>query len=162
MACGTERSDGLLPRFLRLVNSVREAKMGDNNALVDRIVDDLWNGRNPSLISELYTADCVIRNPDGDLNGHSGYRELYDRYTQAFPDARLHLDGEVVVADDAAAIPYTFTGTHQGDLQGIAPTGRHVSVKGTTIARIVDGKVREERAIWDTGSLMQQLGLTGD
>jgi steroid delta-isomerase-like uncharacterized protein len=133
--------------------------MADNKAIAQRIIDELWNGRRPELIDELYAADCVIRNPDGDLRGPEGYRELYGRYTGAFPDAKLHLDGEIVVDGSTVAIPYTFTGTHQGELQGIAPTGRKVSVKGTTISRIVDGKLQEERAIWDTGSLLQQLGV---
>lgn len=136
--------------------------MSDNKALAQRVIDEVWNGRHPELIPQLYASDCVIRNPDGDLHGPAGYRELYERYTSAFPDAQLHLDGEIVADGDRIAIPYTFTGTHEGELMGIAPTGRQVSVKGTSLSRVVDGKLQEERAIWDTGSLLQQLGVMPD
>jgi steroid delta-isomerase-like uncharacterized protein len=130
-----------------------------NKALVHRVIDELWNARRTELIDEIYAADFIVRNPDGDLHGPDGYRELYTRYTEAFPDAQLHLDGEIVAEGDTVATPYVFTGTHRGDLMGIAPTGRKVSVKGTTIFHIKNGRMIEERAVWDTAALLQQLGV---
>ena len=66
---------------------------------------------------------------------------------------RLLSDGDHVVAR------WTSTGTHLGDLQGIAPTGRRITSTGITIARFVNGKIAEEWANWDTLGLMRQLGV---
>ena len=50
-------------------------------------------------------------------------------------------------------------GTHQGDLMGMAPTGKQATVTGITIDRIVDGRFVESWTNWDTLGLMQQLGV---
>jgi predicted ester cyclase len=39
------------------------------------------------------------------------------------------------------------------------PTGRQIEQKGITIHRIEDGKIGEEWEIFDTLSMLQQLGL---
>ena len=57
------------------------------------------------------------------------------------------------------ATRWATTGTHQGEFAGIPATGVQGGVTGTTIARIVDGKIVEERSNWDTLGLMQQLGV---
>ena len=53
---------------------------------------------------------------------------------------------------------YTITGTHKGEFQGIAATGRTIKITGIAIHRIADGKIVEIWANWDALSLMQQLG----
>ena len=50
------------------------------------------------------------------------------------------------------------SGTHQGDLMGIAPTGNRVSFVGITINRFEGGKVTEEWQVFDALGMMQQLG----
>ena len=42
------------------------------------------------------------------------------------------------------------TGTHEGEFQGIAPTGRRINITGLALARIENGKVAEER-VYSTG-----------
>ena len=52
-------------------------------------------------------------------------------------------------------------GTHIGDLSGIAPTGKPVTISGVGIARFANGKLAEG---WVNGALglMQQLGVVPD
>jgi predicted ester cyclase len=50
------------------------------------------------------------------------------------------------------------SGTHLGELMGIAPTGNQVRVAGMTISRIEEGKIAEEWEIYDALGMMQQLG----
>ena len=49
--------------------------------------------------------------------------------------------------------------THKGEFMGIAPTGKHLEVTGTTTYRVAGGKFVE--AWWNTDvlSMMQQLGV---
>jgi predicted ester cyclase len=49
-------------------------------------------------------------------------------------------------------------GTHRGDLAGIPPTGKPVSVTGISIDRIAGGKIVETWGIFDQFGMLQQLG----
>jgi len=51
------------------------------------------------------------------------------------------------------------TGKHDGDLMGVAPTGKQVTVSGLTLSRLSNGKVVEEYTNWDTFGMMQRLGV---
>lgn len=49
------------------------------------------------------------------------------------------------------------TGTHQGEFQGMAPTGKVIEFYAFTIYGIRDGKIAYEWTMTDSLSLMQQL-----
>jgi predicted ester cyclase len=53
----------------------------------------------------------------------------------------------------------TFRGTHAGDLMGIAPTGKSVTVSEIIIDRFADGKIIESWRLFDQMAMMQQLGV---
>ncbi|MBA3803810.1 MAG: ester cyclase, partial [Acidimicrobiia bacterium] len=75
----------------------------------------------------------------------------------AFPD--LHVDVEHLVADDEnVAFAYRITGTHQGEFQGIAPTGQRVDARGMQISRFVDGRITERWGSSDEAGIIKQLG----
>ncbi len=129
-----------------------------NKSIVRRFVDEVWNKKNPSMIDELIAANCVIHTPDGQLRGPSEYRQLYDRYTKAFPDCTLSID-DMVAEGEKVVARYTVRGKHQGELRGFAPTNKQINVQGTAILRFSSGKLVEEHSVWDTLGLMEQLGL---
>ena len=52
----------------------------------------------------------------------------------------------------------TNRGTHAGELFGVPPTGKEVTVSAMAIFRIVEGKVAEVWVKPDLKSLMQQIG----
>ena len=56
----------------------------------------------------------------------------------AFPDCHFEIV-EMIAEGDLVATPYTFKGTHTGDLMGIAPTGKQVTNQGIAIARFEGG-----------------------
>ena len=57
------------------------------------------------------------------------------------------------------ATRWTGRGTHKGELMGIPPTGKQVTVSGITISHVKNGKVVEEWSNWDTLGMLQQLGV---
>ena len=89
--------------------------------------------------------------------GPEGYRELMRRYRTAFPDLHLTID-DLVVTEDKAAIRYHSSGTHQGEFEGLQPTGRHFEVTGIDIVHIAGGKITEAWQMFDTQSFVEQLG----
>jgi len=75
-----------------------------------------------------------------------------------FPD--LHVSIEDVIGEgDRVVVRFTLRGTHQGELMGIAPTGKQVAMTGISIIRVANGKFLEEWANTDWLGLLQQLGV---
>ncbi len=129
----------------------------ENKSVVRHILEDIWNAKNPMLITDYIASDHVIHNPDGAHHGLEGYRELYDTWTRAFPDLQFTIEDQVAEGSKIMTL-FTFSGTHTGKLGGIDPTGREVSVTGVLVCRMAGGKAAEERGVWDSLRLMQQLG----
>jgi steroid delta-isomerase-like uncharacterized protein len=123
-----------------------------------QIIEELWNRKTPGLIGTLYAANCTIHTPDGVVQGPSGATQLYTAYTTAFPDTHYTVE-DVVAEGERVVIRFTFSGTHRGDIRGIAGTGKSVAVAGMVLFRFADGQVIEQRGVWDSLSAMQQLGV---
>lgn len=74
----------------------------------------------------------------------------------AFPDLKFtieHLFGE----GDKVIVHVVGPGTHRGKFMGVQPTGKKVILRGTTILRIVDGKVVDRWNITDISGILKQL-----
>ena len=54
---------------------------------------------------------------------------------------------------------WILTGTHKGNLRDIAPTGKKVTVSGSTIVRIGNGRIAEGWSNMDALGMMLQLGV---
>jgi len=78
-------------------------------------------------------------------------------FDNAFPDYGHTLE-EQIAEGDKVVTKYVWWGTHRGALEGMAPTGRQVRVRGIEIMRVVNGQVAEIWRLEDNYGLMQQLG----
>ena len=75
----------------------------------------------------------------------------------AFPDRHDRID--VLIAEgDTVWMRFSTNGTHQGNLCGIAPTGKRVGVPVVSIMRFRDGKWTESWTFADELGLLLQLG----
>ena len=83
---------------------------------------------------------------------------LFDAYRVAFPDLNARID-DLIVAGEKAAISFTLTGTHDGELMGIPATGNTIEVHAMVLSRFEDGKIIEEWEILDMLSMLKQLGV---
>jgi predicted ester cyclase len=130
----------------------------ENKTLARRFYEDVFNQRNLALVDELCTATHVFHNPPTTLRGRGEFKQLLSLYITAFPDARFTVEDQIAEGDRVAS-RYTFRGTHQGELMGIAPTGKQVTVTGMIINRFVDGKSDEGWLNFDALGMLQQLGV---
>ena len=87
--------------------------------------------------------------PDNELRPNDPPAKLIDTFKETFLDARegfpdLSVTIEDVMAEgDRVAARVTMRGTHHGEFQGIAPTGRQVEVRAIDMFRIEDGRIVE-------------------
>lgn len=87
-----------------------------------------------------------------------GVLDFFRMYRTAFPDLRMDPE-EVLVSGDKTVTRARATGTHQGELMGMPPTGKSVDVKLIDIMQFNDaGMIREHWGLVDMLSMMQQLG----
>jgi steroid delta-isomerase-like uncharacterized protein len=128
----------------------------DNKALARRAIEEIMNQRNLADFEELHAPDYVCHILSRTIQGPEPVKQILSMVLTAFPD--LHYTFEDVFGEgDRVVVRYTSRGTHKGDLMGIAPTGKQVTITGTSIMRIANGKILEE---WINSDLMQQLGVT--
>ncbi len=131
----------------------------ENKALVRRFIEEVWNNGNLDVIDELVAENHVDHDPAqaGAPSGRQGMRAFVEMYRSAYPDTHLEI-GEVIAEGDLVAMTWTATGTHQGELMGIAPTGRSVTVTGMGVDRISGGQIVESWANYDALGMLAQLG----
>jgi steroid delta-isomerase-like uncharacterized protein len=131
-----------------------------NKALSRRVLDEAFNAGNIDVIDELVTTDFV--NHDAALPeamiGPEAAKATISGYRTAFPDLRITIE-EQIADDQRVATRWSAKGTHEGDLMGMAPTGKQSTVTGITIDRIVNGRIAESWTNWDTLGMLQQLGV---
>jgi len=75
----------------------------------------------------------------------------------AFPDWHWEIRN-LVVDSDYIAGHFTVTGTHGGTFQGIAATGRRVTISEFTFYHLEDDKFTEVWDLADMDALMRQIG----
>ena len=134
-----------------------------NVDVVRRFNEEVFNGRDYDLVSELQTEDYVQHGPMAGVEVH-GTEEAVETmrlFHAAFSDleateAFSFGDGEYVCTH------YIYRGTHDGDFMGIAPTDVEAEVHGTIVNRFEDGKVAEAWVTVDLLGLLQQVGAVPD
>ena len=111
-----------------------------------------------ATIDEMYATDCVYHGASGaDIHGLTNVKQFFSSLLDAFPDLHMTID-DMVGEGDRGVVRFTWTGTHKGELRGIPPTNKKVTMWEISIVRIAGGKVVEEWARYDTLGVMQQLG----
>jgi steroid delta-isomerase-like uncharacterized protein len=129
----------------------------ENKALIRLFDEELWNKGNLAAADELMAADATIVLPGMGQVSREGFKAFAASFRSAFPDGHATTD-ELIAEGDRVASHWTWRGTHQGTFQGVAPTGRSVTLPGTVFYRLAAGKITEFRGQFDGLDLMQQLG----
>jgi predicted ester cyclase len=130
--------------------------------LLRLITSEIWCQRRYELVDELISEDFVdhVEMPGLEGSGRPRYLTSVRLTHNGFSD--YHEEIEFVVADEDKAVSYArITGTHDGDLMGLQPTGRTIDMHSIGILRFADGQAIERWGIGDSLAQMQQLGLLG-
>jgi len=146
--------------FLR--SQLRKGDAMEVKEIARRLAEDPWRGKLDEVLE--YVADdyvAYVPGSIGPLRGKNGYREFLTAYLTAFPDGRLAVDDQIAEGH-MIATRWTARGTNTGELMGMPPTGKEVTISGITYGRFADGKAREAWIIWDTVGLLQQLGVVSE
>ena len=131
----------------------------ENKTIARRFNDEVWDGGDEAALDELFAEDAVDHGAiPGQPPGREGHKYQLNLFRTAFPD--LHVTSEDIFSEgDKVAYRWTGRGTHQGELMGIAPTGKEVTFRGIDLLRIAEGKVVERWSEYNALDAMQQMGV---
>ena len=134
----------------------------ENKAIAKWVLEAAFNQGDLSVIDQYVAADGVDHQepPGTDFRQH--LKEVVTRMRTGMPD--LHFEVHDILAEgDIVAFRSTMTGTHTGPFDTgmgrvLPPTGRRISVPHMHFLRFVDGQNTDLWHVWDTASMMRQMG----
>lgn len=95
----------------------------------------------------------AMRSPDVE-----GWKAGVEHLRGIFSDLRTTIE-DVIVDGDRVAIRSTTRGVHDGELLGVAATGKEIEVRACDVHRFVDARIVETWHLEDYFGVAGQLGL---
>jgi ketosteroid isomerase-like protein len=137
-----------------------QAEVEEQNMALVRSVFDELNKQNEAVYEEFYALEYGWYFPANNpialtRDEEAGFVKLL---WAAFPDIRWDI-AEMIASGDMVMARFMVRGTHEGEYQGIPPTGNMFETGGVWTARIKDVKLLEVREEADFLGWMQQLGM---
>jgi predicted ester cyclase len=117
----------------------------ENKALVSRYIKAISGKKKTASVVRKFVANEKLS-------------QHIERIEAAFP-CYEYIVNDMVAEGDKVAVHFTVKAVHQGEMMGIPPTGRRITIEGLIIYQIADGKIVGHTAVADELSLMQQLGI---
>ena len=144
------------------------SKEQDNKAIVGRWFTDFWGKTcNLDIVDELAAPDMLLQYSLHDpRRGRDDIKAFMTDFRKAFPDLNFWGTADLIAEGDHVVGRWEGGGTHTGPafsdfLAGYLPaaTGRRMHFTGTTVLRLKDGRIVEEKGLDDGVTALTQLGL---
>lgn len=126
----------------------------DNKVIIEQALAKFNRPESREAYFEIYHPDCHYV---GVGAGLEAIKQYYAGIFTAFPNVRV-TPRQMIADGDKVAVEFQVTGTHQGDLMGIPPSGKAINISGMTIMRFADGKCVERWSQTDFLGILQQVG----
>lgn len=133
--------------------------MHHQKEIVRRFIEEPWE-KGADVLDELVAPDYIGYDPSmpEPLRGVQAAKDFVKTYKAAYPDSTVTAD-EIIGEGDHVAVRWTARGTHEGDLMGMAATGKQVTVSGMSFFHLSEHKIVEGWSNWDTFGMLVQLGV---
>ena len=120
---------------------------------------DAWNTKNAEAIGVLFAPAAVHEDLTSGVKTHgaAAIRDLFSQTWQAIPDVEVRVI-RVIVQGEWLAWEWTMTATHTGDFPDLPATGRSFTLAGSSICRLENGKISNQRDYYDQASFLRQVG----
>jgi steroid delta-isomerase-like uncharacterized protein len=114
-----------------------------NNEKIVRRTLEAFEAADERGMREVLARDFVFHNaPPGFAEDADGFVQLARNVKSGIPDAKLTID-DIFSGEDKVAVRFSHAGTHRGELIGVPPSDRTVTIRGIEIYRLSDGKIAE-------------------
>lgn len=109
-----------------------------------------------TVTEEVFSSDIVVHFGASDL-ARGDALELIRSALSAFPDMQHDVE-DLFAVEDKVVLRGSITATHRSEFQGIAATGKTITIGQIAIYRFEEGKIVEYWEQVDLLGMMQQLG----
>ncbi|MBC7971455.1 MAG: ester cyclase [Verrucomicrobia bacterium] len=117
-----------------------------------------FSDKNPSLLDEAVTSDWQdIPLAPGQGAGPEGLKPLMQMLFTALPDVRIIID-DVIAQADRAGVRARMIGTHQGEIFGLQPTGKPVSIALHEFHHFKHDRISHTWHLEDWFGMLHQIG----
>ena len=127
--------------------------------LAQAYFEKLTNVHNLAAIDELFDPSISFHDPaipGESVSGLEAVRVFFTTFFAAFPDVQFIIE-DILAEEDKATARFTWRGTHRAKFLDIIQTHKQVTVPGTNIFYIKDGKIGEVRVCMDILLFVKQL-----
>lgn len=134
------------------------AETADLDPVIARATDAFNDHDTERLMAEL-AENVTFSDPFQDELTKAELRGYTADVFEAFPDVRYEQKRIISADDRATAVEVTIRGTHEGEFDGIPPTGKAVAVPGASIITVSEDGITSWRDYFDRQTYAEQLGL---
>ncbi len=117
-----------------------------------------FTDKNPDLLYEALAPDWMdIPLAPGQGTGPDSLKPIVQMFVAAMPDIQITVH-EIIGTAGRAGARCEITGTHLGEIQGIPPSGKRVSILLHEFHHLTDGKITQTYHLEDWFGMMNQVG----
>lgn len=127
-----------------------------NKTLVRRLLEVVINRQQVERLPEFIPPDCHDQSSGKHVIDH--YRQHVETFLHNYPDLRMTIHGQVAERDWVVTW-FEAVGTHRGEWQGVAPTGKRLRLQGVNIDRIRRDRIVEHLGAANTLEALLELGV---
>ena len=109
------------------------------------------------ILDQIATVDFHYHDGDHHVTSAAEMKDLIIGYRVSFPDLQATV-ADILGEGDKVATRVNFTGTHNGELMGVAPTSTPVTFTLTMVSRFRGDRIAEVWINWDALTVLQQIG----
>ncbi len=129
-----------------------------NIKVYSQVWEEIMNKGKLEMFNDSNFTKDVVMHANPDIVGIDSARAYYANFLTGFSNIRFTIK-DVFGQGEKLVKHWNFKGTHTGIFFGIPATGKPVNIDGTTLVRMANGKIAEERDFFDNLDFMTQLGL---
>ena len=131
----------------------------ENKAVIRRLFDEVYNDQNFDVLDELVAEDVVNHSvTEEHKHGIEGFKHVMEWLAAFMPDGRHELL-DMIAEGDKVGCRVLVSGTQEGEVFGIPPTGKSFTAEHVHWHRVVGGKLVERWAVRDDLGMLIQLGI---
>jgi predicted ester cyclase len=144
------------------------SKQDENKAVVGRWFTEFWGKTvNLGVIDEIAAPDMLLKySLHEPRRGREDIKAFMTDFRAAFPDLNFWGTADLIAEGDHVVGQWEGGGTHTGPAFGDfligglpAATGRKMRFTGTTVLKVIDGRIVEEIGLDDGVACLTQLGI---
>jgi steroid delta-isomerase-like uncharacterized protein len=115
----------------------------ENKAIVRRMTEEFYNQGNIEFAEHFFAHTYVHHDPASPhVRDRDGLKQVLRAFRAGCPDLHITID-ELLAEGETVTKRWTYHATHTGDLSGIPPTDKRITMSGLELFHLEGGKIVE-------------------